>query len=284
VRPLDNGAKDTWFEGNLEVVAHDDKLVLINEAGLEEYVTGVIEAEVGMHSHKEFLKVQAIICRTYAVSNYNRHRKEGYDLCDLVHCQVYRGKSRRNPNAVIAVQRTSGKVVADHQNKPIISAFHSNCGGQTINSEDMWPAPMPYLRSVRDSFCLSSPNCRWQAKIPAKSWTKYVGTYDSVGILKADTVRDYSHDMPFKTQLYNYKGVSIPFKKVRTDWNLKSCFFSIRQENDTLFLSGKGYGHGIGLCQEGAMRMAALGYAYQDIINFYYQNVRIISLSELLKQ
>ena len=117
------------------------------------YIAGVSESESGKKDNiLEYYKVQAIICRTYALKNSGKHIKEGYNLCDQEHCQVYKGRCT-NPEILLAVSKTTGIIIVDRYNQPINAAFHANCGGQTLNSEDVWSKPLDYLKSVPDTFC-----------------------------------------------------------------------------------------------------------------------------------
>lgn len=280
IKPIQTGLLERIFEDNMEIRISPKGLFFINEVNLESYVAGVLEGEIGMNQSKEFLKLQAIICRTYAISNIARHQQQGFDLCDQVHCQVYYGKARLNLLIGLAVKETEGKILLDSRKRPIVAAFHSNCGGMTYNSEDIWPTQVPYLRSVVDTFCKTSPHARWQQKIQKDKWTKYLEKYDSTGSLRHDSL-NFTYNPVSKNSFYNYKTIKLPVKKVRNDWNFRSPSFIIEDRKDTLLFYGKGFGHGIGMCQEGAMRMAELGYSYQDIVKYYYQDVFVSDLAEV---
>jgi stage II sporulation protein D len=268
------------YEGNFDVTSQNFVKV-VNQIDIEEYVKGVIEAESGSSDQIEFLKVQAVISRTYALSHIQRHADEGFDLCDQVHCQVFKGRCHFNMKIPDAVEATRGLVVADRSMKPIVAAFHSNCGGETSNAEDVWSSGLSYLKTVRDSFCCNSEHARWSNKISVKQWTDYLNKYHPNGVADSDTVRkDFTYDGTKRESFYQWGDVKIPFKNIRADWKLRSTFFSIRQEEDSLIMSGKGYGHGVGICQEGAMEMAKKGYLFNDIISFYYNHEVLITNME----
>ena len=149
---------DKIFFDNLEIT-NNGRLKLVNHVYIEHYIAGVVESESGSNRPLEYYKVQAIICRTYALANLRRHANEGFHLCDKVHCQVYHSKSRFNPDIVKGVNVTKGTVIVDADIQLITAAFSSNCGGHTANSEDVWTAPLPYLRSVEDTFCYKQEHC-----------------------------------------------------------------------------------------------------------------------------
>jgi stage II sporulation protein D len=248
---------------------------------LEHYVAGVVESEGGIKQSLEFLKLQAIISRTYAICNSLKHLKtDGYNYCDNVHCQVYRGRCS-NSMIMMATSQTSGDVIIDKNNRPISAAFHSNCGGQTINSEDVWSIVTTYLKSVKDTFCIKQSQAKWEMKIASKEWLDYLSkkfaypVTDSTMKAKATTFVQTTRKVNFCDKPL------IPLKTLRLDWKMKSAFFSVENKGDSLLIKGKGYGHGVGLCQEGSMRMVDLGWTYKDIIKFYYYGVTIVNISDL---
>jgi stage II sporulation protein D len=276
-------ASDTHtYDDNLEVTLWQGHIRTVNVVDIEDYVAGVVESEAGKNMAFEFLKLQAIICRTYALSLTNRHINDGFQMCDNVHCQVYKGKSRFNANIVAAVLETRGKVIADGNLHLITAAFHSNCGGQTVNSEDVWTVSLPYLRAVKDTFCCKKPHAIWEKKIPIYDWRNYLTLKNKKPFLDPKgTSGSYNYTSGKREINYGYQTLRIPLKNMRNDWGLRSTFFNIQERNDSVILKGNGFGHGVGMCQEGAMRMAELGYTYTDIIKFYYKDVGVINLDNL---
>jgi len=254
---------------------------MINESVLDNYIAGVSEAEAGSRSPAEFYKVQAILARTYALAHINKHQLEGFNLCDQVHCQAFFGKTHE-PEILNAVAATKGKVVVDEDMNLIVAVFHSNSGGQTVNSEDVWGKPTSYLRSVQDTFSLKMPNAKWQRKIAMADWLDYLKIKHNYPV-EDSSARWYALHFRQDTRKINleYNNIKVPLKNVRTDFQLKSTFFSLDLVGDTLIFNGRGFGHGIGMCQEGAMRMAKAGYDYKDVLNYYYKNVHLIDLKDL---
>ncbi len=277
---LNPDRKARFFDDNLTVTMEGEYLRLLNESVLDNYIAGVSEAESGLYSPIEFYKVQSILARTYALTHFTKHQAEGYNMCDQVHCQAFFGKSHE-AKIVQAVNATRGKVVVDDDMNLIVAVFHSNSGGQTVNSEDVWGTSTTYLRSVNDTFSLKMPNARWTRKMPVSDWLDYLKLKnypvdDSVARWQALHFKQETRKINLE-----YGGVRIPLKNVRTDFQLKSTFFSVEPVGDTLVFSGRGFGHGIGMCQEGAMRMTKAGYNYKDVLNFYYRNVHLIDLKDL---
>lgn len=273
--------KPRFYEDNLIVETEAGNLKCLNEITLDNYIAGVVQAESGRRSFQEFYKVQAILARTFALSHLQKHILEGYSLCDHTHCQAYFGKTTEL-EIMKAVTDTKGKVVVDANLNLIDAAFHSNSGGQTANSEDVWGSKLPYLRSVNDTFSTKMPNARWERKMAKEDWLSYLKlkhnypVQDSNARWLAITFRQDTRKAYLETS-----SVKVPLKNVRTDLQLKSTFFTIVPQGDTLIFKGRGFGHGVGMCQEGAMRMAKLGYSYTDVINFYYKNIQLIDLHKL---
>jgi len=253
---------------------------LDNILSLDNYVAGVIEAEVGSKQPFEYYKVQATICRTYVLAHMRKHEKEGYNICDKEHCQVFKGKSMANIDITKAVDETSNSVIVDENLNLIVAAFHSNCGGQTISSADIWNKAQSYLQPVRDTFCINSRNAHWEKEVSKKNWFKYLNKkFPQIDSIKFP--RNFNYAQPIRSKEFVVKDIKILLKDLRSDFTLKSTFFSVEDAGETLIFKGRGFGHGIGLCQEGAIRMAKTGYSYADIIHFYFKNVTIVNLSKL---
>lgn len=269
------------YPGALEAVASNGAMLLTNRAPIEAYIAGVVSAEAGKSHHQEYYKLQAVSCRTYALTNHRKHAAEGYDLCDAVHCQAYKGRTS-NDSIVQAVEATRGLVIVDPGIQLIHATFHSNCGGQTINAEDVWSRSEPYLVSAMDSFCVRSTHATWQRIMPRKEWLAYLQR--SYGLDPADSasVHTVTHFAPPCRSLY-FDGARplIPLQRVRQDLRLNSTYFDVRSEGDQVILEGRGFGHGVGLCQEGAMRMAELGIPFTGILHHYFAEVHLVDLNSL---
>jgi len=280
IRPL-NTTKTRLYDDDLIASSNITDLKLLSICDLEHYIAGVIECEAGRRKPPEYFKVQAIICRTFALSNLAKHISEGCELCDGVHCQVYQGTAT-TPAVLEAVIATKGIVLVDDNNLLIDAAFHSNCGGCTLNSEDVWNAPLSYLKATPDTFCLHQPSSVWEKQMSVKTWRDYIGKKEKN--LQKDTLRReaYWDSIPANKRIFLFdNGYIIPLKEIRLDLNLHSTCFSVEYDSNTVILHGRGYGHRVGLCQEGAIHMSQLGYNYRQILNYYYTNVQLIDNSIL---
>jgi len=267
------------FNGHLSVRVYGT-LRLVNEVDIEEYVSGVIEAEGGTGNPIEYNKVQAVISRTYALNNINRHVAEGFDLCDATHCQVYHGLVRFDATIEEAVKETRDIVIVDHNIQLITAAFHSNCGGYTRNADDVWSKPVSYLVAVPDTFCAGMIQARWKKTIPAPKWDHYMKTHRIPSDNLASNEGVYTIEAP--QRYYRHDDVTlVPLRGIREDFGLKSTRFEVDRQGQEIKLMGLGFGHGVGLCQEGGIKRAQMGQCYEDIIHHYYTNVHLITRNML---
>jgi len=268
------------YDDNLLVIPADRYLTLINQVDLDKYLAGVVEAESGSNAGKEFYKAQSILCRTYALKQMDRHTNEGFAVCDGQHCQTYKGKSMTNPDILEAIVETSGTVLADYNFKLITAAYHANSGGQTQRASDVWLADVDYLQSVVDPYSLHQSQAKWQDTISFTAWKDYLLKNGMKSVSRIPDEIIYVEQMRRK-KFFILDKDSIKMTKIREDWGFKSAFFDMFPNGDSVLVWGKGFGHGIGMSQEGAMKMAREGFTYQDILQFYFHEVRIMDYRDL---
>jgi stage II sporulation protein D len=268
------------YEDDMIIDVQNGKIRIINEVNLENYIAGVVESEGGINAGKEYYKTQAILCRTYALENFHKHESDGFNLCDDVHCQAYKSRAKKSDLIVEATSVTKGLVIVDTSLSLITASFFSNSGGFTSASEWVWLQPRSYLRPIVDTFSVGGNNYSWTYKMSLSKWISYlkrngfkipVGTQGSA----------FEYNTYSRKKYYVFGNDSIPYTQIRSAFKLKSSFFTISFRDNEIVLNGRGYGHGVGLSQEGAMKMDEEGYTYKEIIKFYYQNVFIVSLRAL---
>lgn len=267
------GVKQRTYEGNLIVSTFNKStLKIINDVDFETYLAGVVQSEI-YGKHSDIFRIQAIISRTWALRNMNKHKGDGYNFCDYVHCQAYQNRCVR-PDIMLGTMQSSGETIVDADGKLIDTPFHSNSGGQTANSEDVWRSALPYLRSVQDTFSLHMKQSNWTKVIPKDKWLNYFAKTHKLNVQDA-SVRNTL--LNFQQLQRVAKLLGVPLTRVRTDFGLKSTFFSVSTDpkSGDVILSGHGYGHGVGLSQEGTIRMVGLGIAYDSIIRHYYSGASI---------
>ncbi len=153
------------YRGTLEVSFGKSGATVVNLVGVEDYLKGVVGSEMGSLSPEESLKAQAVIARTYAIANKGKHKKDGYDLCDREHCQVYDGVKAERASVTKAVDATRG-IIMISDGAPVTAMYHATCGGMTSDNEKVYGgAPTKYLRRVRCDYCKAGSKYRWQQHI-----------------------------------------------------------------------------------------------------------------------
>jgi SpoIID/LytB domain len=269
------------YAGSITFTATDAGVVSILQTDFEQYIAGVVEAEIGGKQQLEMYKVQAVIARTYAIGHMDKHKSENFNLCDDVHCQAYKGMPSSNPDIAKGCEQTRDMVVVNVDNELITAVFHANCGGQTVNSEDVWPKYKSYLRSCPCPYCSNSQNYKWRMSVPRSKWDKYLET-NGVTVSSDQLPNKFKQEK--RKSVAELGNVAFPLYKVRKDLGLRSTFFSFTQVGDSIIFSGKGYGHGVGLCQDGASNMARMHMSYQHIISYYYKGCKIINRQNALPE
>jgi stage II sporulation protein D len=255
---------------------------------LEDYITGVVAAEGSTENEPAALQSLAIASRTYALKNIGRHAANGYDFCSTTHCQRYISATDGVSSLIAdAVQSTQGETLRDNANQVADSYFSASCGGATANVGTLWETAAPFhLRGVEDEFCVSGQHHGWTDVISTTQLQKALQSDPRTSV--AGPVVDvtvYRHDATGRAQLVAIKGsrqITISgwdFKIIvgrALGWNiLKSSRFEIARSGSNFIFRGSGFGHGLGLCQEGAHVMAARGATYRQILSKYFPGTRI---------
>ena len=279
IKGLIPGFKKRSYYDELIVFTKNNQLTLVNLVDFENYIIGVLESEVGLNRSKDFYKVHAVISRTYALKNQYKFIHEGFHLTDLVNCQVYKGNMYKSNAIIDAVKETENLILVDENMDYITAAYFSNSGGQTNNVEDVWLKALPYLRSIYDPYSLDGYNFQWEKKINKNNWLNYLKKNYNFPIsdsLALNGACNFKQEIRHKYLIdWVYQ---IPLTEIRNDWKLKSTFFSIFDKGEYLVFKGKGFGHGVGLSQEGAMKMIDLGYGFLEVLRFYYTDVHLIDM------
>ncbi len=283
IRPLQPSLEEVLYHGDLYMTVNYGRISMINETDKSLYLAGVVEAESGTGAAAMYYKAQAVICRTYLYNSLHRHADEGFDLCDEVHCQAYKGRMTGNKVILEAVKATSGKVITCEEGKLIPAVFHANCGGQTASSDNVWLQSKSCLQPVTDPWCRGRPGSLWQKTIDASEWKSYLVSMGFNENSGQNSSAGFDMRQQNRSFFYRVGDFAIPYRKIRADWNLRSAYFDIETagQGSKILIRGRGYGHGAGLCQEGAMVMAVKGYNFIDILQFYYTGISIADIEQL---
>ncbi len=276
-----NGRK---YRGDLRIaLKRGKKLTVINKLGLEEYLYGVLPREISPEWPVEAMKTQAVVSRTYAARNMGKHNSKGYDLSATVFCQVYGGLQCEDERSNKAVDATEGEVIY-YKGELISAVFHSTCGGFTEKSSNVWETNSSpgYLKCVRCPYCRKSPRYSWKKTIKKETIRKKLNKSGyKVGRIHKIKVagRASFSKRAININVYHDAGkLSIPSNKFRIAVGadiVKSTMVKLKNYPDEIKYVGRGWGHGVGLCQWGAKGMAERGYKYLKIIRKYFPGTKI---------
>jgi len=290
-----NGKK---YRGAVEVKETGGKLWVINIVNIEDYLKGVVPCEIGkiFSNTIEAAKAQAVAARTYAYAHLGQHEELGFDLYATVQDQVYNGISCESDFTTLAVEQTKGQILVYH-NSPIEAKYHSTCGGRTADFNDAWPGtPPPYLQSVECPYCKKSPHYAWQKVFTRKDFFVHLRNGlkkisreipDNELIKKLLFVKNKRSKrvkrMIILTEKNKYAIAGYEIRRVFGDdydpgGLLKSNFIELKSRGDSIIIEGKGFGHGVGMCQFGALGMAEQGKTYREILYHYFPGTKIIKV------
>ena len=273
------------YRGDLIIRASNSKLILINEVSLDEYLYGVLSSEVPPDWPWAALRAQAVAARTYALFRMKSTQSKHFDLDDSTSSQVYSGISREHPRTSQAVNETRG-IVLSYQNQIAETFFHSNCGGHTTGTRSVWGKDIPYLRGIRDSHCRREKHADWEVSI---SKTEAQRRLSSASKLKGSLIslHPYDRDESERWEMVRIEGSGGDVKVKSSSFRLalgadilRSTHFSLIPRGDEYIFKGRGWGHGIGLCQEGAKVKAGKGWDYRKILRNYYPGTRLVTFED----
>jgi len=267
---------DRWYRGRVLVMSNGSGVTAINYVDLEHYLYSVVGSEMPTSWPLEALKAQAVAARSYALNKRQQARNPHYDVGGTTTWQVYRGLEQEAQSTQAAVEGTRGQVLT-HNGQVIEAVFHSSSGGHTENVEDVWSQPLPYLRGVQD-FDAGAPVYQWTRTFSLDEFSRLM---PSVGrLISATPQRSTPRGRVREIQLQGDRGSMVMTgNDLRNALDLRSTLFSIAIAGDTVQISGRGFGHGIGMSQWGAHNMAAQGYTYQQILGHYYQGAQLATIN-----
>ncbi len=258
----------THYSGDIEVWKSGSGMYLINELPLEEYIQKVVSSEVGANWDIEALKAQAVIARTYALYQKSSSGAASYDITSSVLHQVYKSNAV-DARISYAVMNTEGEVLL-YDGKLIEAFYHSTSCGKTEDPVEVFGKSYPYLKPV-DVNADISPYYIWERKIPVEEIEKSL----NVTGLKEIRIINYTSTNRVRTvDIIHDNGVltlkATDLRKLLGWSRLPSTQFTFTHDNGNIVFEGKGYGHGVGLCQWSALEMARDGKTYKEILSYFY--------------
>ncbi|MBQ8525527.1 MAG: stage II sporulation protein D [Clostridia bacterium] len=261
---------------------------------LEEYITGVVAAEMPAEFHTEALKAQAVAARTYFVNKRGCSNHAGADICtDSSHCQAYKtvdvlktqwgSNFKKYYNKISsAVYDTSGEIIL-YDGEPISAVFHSTSSGRTENAADVWGNSRPYLTSVESAEDAKSPKFASAHTVSLDEFKSEIMSESSDVNFEDGLISDIKTTAGGAVDVMKIGGVDFKGTKIREIFGLNSANFTVDIIGSDVIFDVRGYGHGVGMSQYGAFFMAENGSDYKEIIKKYYSGVDISSIDNIEK-
>ena len=274
------------FAGELEVSADGDRLLLVLGVPLERLVGEVAAAEMG-DAPDGALAAQAVAARSFVVAMRGRHRDEGFDVCDTTHCLLYRGLDGafgtggedHLERGIRAAQETAGIVLADG-GRVVPGYFHACCGGSTATPAMVWGGDLHshHFIPVACNLCRDSPHSTWRRQATPEDIVRALGHDTAAGPWRLEII--HHPDSPYVAAI-NLSGPDGEdefaadrfrlFVGRALGWNVvRSNAYGISLEEGRVVFEGAGFGHGVGLCQEGAKAAARAGWGWRRILRHYF--------------
>lgn len=245
----------------------------IHKLPLERYVAGVLVKEIGQNWPAEAMKAQAVASRTYALYRIQHPRDSQYDVEASTNDQVFSGKIQPADAIMEAVNDTRGQVLK-FQGQIFESFFHSCCGGKSEKATQVWPGlrQQPVLSVHPDPYCHLCPRNPWTLELSRGELNQILSEH---GIkLGSKKIAIQSRDDSGRVEKIASVNGAL-FRQWLGYDRLRSTLFEVATKGDTVIFTGRGSGHGVGLCQWGAKGMADAGKTYQDILEFYYPGAEL---------
>lgn len=291
------------YAGGLKFIVEGDRITAVNCIGMEDYLMSVISSEMKSSASIELLKAHAVISRSWLKARLKDHKAghEHFDVCADDHCQRYQGLTMAVGDDVRrAIDRTWGQVL-EYGGDICDTRYSKCCGGRTELFSTCWEdVDLPYLQSVEDPFC-DCENSSILSQVlndydlhtaDFHDWTVQYTTDELSELVRTRTGIDFGTIVALEavergpsgrikylritgTLREEVIGKELAIRKALSSSHLKSSAFEIEKSPDGFVLKGRGWGHGVGLCQIGAAAMAAQGYDYRQILSHYYVGAEI---------
>lgn len=257
--------------GDLVVRAHRNRLQLINVLPLEDYLLGVVGAEMPWAFPDDALKAQAVAARTYALKKKLDSVEQPFHLGSGVLHQVYRGLMREDARIRSLVEATRGEILT-YNLEPIEAYFHASCGGLTESGQMALGRGVPYLQPV-ECPCGKAASSRWELSLTSEELGSAIGVKAPPSLSIAS--RSETGRVRMLSAGSGHFVDAVDFRQRLGYGKLKSLWFDVERSGDGIRIKGRGFGHGAGMCQWGAKALADAGWTYRQILLHYYRGVEI---------
>ncbi len=271
------------YRGAIEVRPRPWGLLLVNVVPVEDYLIGVVPEEMPSGYPLEAIKAQAVTARTYALGNHSKHASEGYDLCDYNNCQTYGGVAAEKPRTTEAVNATRGLVLT-YGGKIASVMYSTDCGGVTQDSSETRPnSKIPYLASVTEPTDIA--HCSWELSFALQELEAKLiaaGIDKAAGLTGVRVSKTGASGRAIELEITGENGAAtisgLALRNALGPRALKSLLFTIEASPDGgVTFKGKGFGHGVGLCQVGARGLASppRSFTFQQILAHYFPGAEV---------
>jgi len=306
-----------YFGAVYAAVGVDGKLVAVNAIAADRLLAGLVPSETFVAAPMEALKAQAVAARTELLEKIGtRHFGDPFLLCSSQHCQVYSGAGKEHPRTTKAVDETRGVVLMSEGGELVDARYSSNCGGHSEDNDHIWGGHAdPHLRGHLDikrgglaksfaggvtetnvssfiaetggAYCAatkySKGRYRWEKTLSQAALSKRIAAkYPQVGTLRRLVPKKRGRSGRIsEIELEGSRGVATARGDLhirRLLGGLRSTLFTVKKKGDTFTFKGAGFGHGVGMCQVGAIGMAEKRSSFRDILYHYYSGSRLRTL------
>ena len=248
---------------------------------VESYIAGVVEAEGGSSSTAEaYYKAQAVLARTWLITNIKKHVSEGFHIKDDQSSQAFKGLPHsKNATTIAKACASLGDTVALYNGAPIIGFYHSNSGGYTALPEQVWSKALPYCRVVLDPFSKKGSKAAWQKTYSWDDWQKYWSR--AIDWSVSDWTAFFSQLPDTRSTQWTLGDQTFKMETVRRDFKWRSAYVLPEATTEGVMVHGFGFGHGVGMAQQGAMLMGRAGFDWKEILDFYFKDLEFEAVKNL---
>jgi stage II sporulation protein D len=277
------------FRGDILLMrTANNRLTAINSVEIEDYIKGVLYHEVSHHWPMEALKAQAVATRTYAIYKMDASHNNDYDVTNDIYSQVYGGKDSERYRTGLAVDRTANQVL-NYKGRILPAYFHATCGGMTEDVKELWGnISIPPLRGIPCMFCQDSPHMHWKKDFRLHDIQNSLEKQGyKIGLIKDIAILERNRSDRIKSlKITGRDGSEVTisgkdFRDIIGPNDIKSNNYDITMQGYYVLFAGKGWGHGVGLCQWGARGMAEQQFNYKQILSYYYPGSELIDYHDL---
>lgn len=266
------------YRGKLELHSVLGKVHIVNVINIEEYLYSVVPSEMPSSWNIEALKAQAVASRTYTYYYLLKDdSKKIYNLDATTNFQVYKGIISEKKESTDAVNATAG-IIMTYNYEPILAYFHSTSGGKTVDDKYVWKGTdLPYLEGVKCPYDKDSPHYQWDITLSIEEISVALKKkYSGMGRITGISFKKYD-DRIYEVTIRHSNGTITmtgnDFRLLISPSKLRSTYFKSEKKGDTFYIHGRGWGHGVGMCQWDARGRAEIGQKYEQILNAYYKGI-----------